>query len=65
MLWSTRLWGAWASVTAAHGLRARDSRALEHRLMGLVAGSTWDLPRPEIEPMSPVLAGGFFFSFNH
>lgn len=44
-----------------HGLRGHDSRAPEHRLMDLVAGSTWDLPSPEMEPMSPVLAGGFFF----
>ena len=25
--------------------------------------SMWDLPRPGIEPVSPALAGGFFFSF--
>ena len=28
--------------------------------MGLVALSVWDLPRPEIEPVSPALAGRFF-----
>ena len=25
----------------------------------LVAPKQWDLPRPEIEPVSPALAGGF------
>ena len=28
-------------------------------LEGLVAGSMWDLPGSEIEPVSPALAGGF------
>ena len=28
--------------------------------MGLVAGSTWDPPRPGIETTSPTLADGFF-----
>ena len=28
-------------------------------LTGLVAGSTWGLPGSGIEPVSPVLAGGF------
>ena len=30
--------------------------------MGLVAGSTWDPPRPGIETTSPTLADGFFTS---
>ena len=28
--------------------------------MGLVALAMWSLPGPGIEPLSPVLAGGFF-----
>lgn len=41
------------------------SRALEYRLNSCCAQvqflcSIWDLPRSEIEPMSPGLAGGFF-----
>ena len=41
------------------------SPALEHRFNScgtwvLLLHSMWDLPRPGIEPVSPVLAGGFF-----
>ena len=43
--------GMWASVVAAPGLWSTVSR-------GSVA--MWDLPRPGMEPMSPVLVGGSF-----
>ena len=41
------------------------SQALEHRLNGCgpwvwLPCSMGDLPRPEIKPVSPALAGGFF-----
>ena len=46
-----------------HGLSSCVSQALEHRLnsgtWALLLHSTWDLPRPGIESMSPALAGGF------
>ena len=59
----------WSTGARAHGLQLHGhvqpscrSWALEHRLGGygaqaLVACSMWDLPRPEIEPVSPPLAG--------
>ena len=47
------LWGAWASVVLACGLSTCGAQAwLLH--------SMWDLLDPEIEPMSPALAGRFF-----
>ena len=53
-----------ASLVVEHGLSSCGSRALEHRLSSCGARSqllhsTWDLPRPGIEPMSPALAGRF------
>ena len=55
------LWGMWASVVVAQSqqLRLKGSRAW----MGLVVAAcglkmlcgTWNLPRPGIEPVSPVL----------
>ena len=56
--------GARASVVVAHGLSSCGSRALELRLSScgsrawLLCGM-WDLPRPGLKPVSPVLAGGF------
>ena len=48
----------------ACGLSSRGSQALEHRLhcgtQPSVPWSTWDLPRPGIEPMALAWAGGFF-----
>ena len=40
------------------------AQALEYKLINCAAwawlpGGMWDLPRPEIEPVSAVLAGGF------
>jgi len=48
-----------------HGLSGCGSPALEHRLSSCGARAKvlcgmWDLPEPEIEPMSPALAGEFF-----
>ena len=56
--------GAWASVVVAHGLSSCGSQALERSLSCCGAWaqllcSTWDLPGPGIEPVSPVLAGRF------
>ena len=54
----------WASVVVAYGLSSCGSWALERRLSScgewayLLRGML-DLPRPELEPMSPALAGGF------
>ena len=47
------------------GFRSRGTRALEHRLSSRGARaqllcSAWGLPGSGSEPMSPVLAGGFF-----
>ena len=56
--------GAQSSVVVACGLSSCGSQALEHRLSScgsqaqLLRGM-WDLPGPEIEPVSPALAGGF------
>ena len=60
-----RLQGAQASLVATHGLSSCSSQALEHRLSSCGARPScsvacWDLPGPGIEPVSPVLAGGFF-----
>ena len=59
------LQGTWASVVAASKLSNFSSQALEHRLSSCGSGaqlphSMWDLPGPEIEPVSPALADGFF-----
>ena len=61
-----RAWaqGAWVSVVVARGLSSCGSRALEHRLSSCSARaqllySMWDLPGLGLEPVSPVLAGGF------
>ena len=48
-----------------HGLSNFDSKALEHRLsccdtQHVVLRGMWTLPGPEIEPLSPALAGQFF-----
>ena len=53
------------SVVVGHGLSSYDSWTLEHRLSSCEAQTyfprgMWDLPRSGIEPLSPVLAGGFF-----
>ena len=50
---------------SAHGLQCCSSGVLEPRLnscgeLGVVAPQYGDLPRPEIEPGSLTLAGGFF-----
>ena len=46
-------WGGflWAPVAVAHGLSCSVTRGIL-------------VPRPEIKPVSPALAGGFFFFFN-
>ena len=49
--------GARASAVAAPGSRAQ-LRSCGARAQSLC--STWDLPEPGIEPVSPALAGGFF-----
>ena len=56
--------GARASVVVAHGLGSCGSQALERRLSSCGARAQllhgmWDLPRPELEPVCPALAGGF------
>ena len=61
--------GAWAlgartSVVAARGLSSCGLRALQHRLSScgpraLLLCGMWDLPGPELEPVSPALAGRF------
>ena len=61
----TQALGAWALVAAACGLSRGGSWALEHRhsrcgTQAYLPSGMWDLPRPGIEPMSPVLAGRFF-----
>ena len=53
-----------ASAGAAQGLGGCSSGALKHRLNSYGAWAQllcnmWDLPRPEIEPVSPALAGRF------
>ena len=56
--------GAWASVVVARRLSGCGSWALECRLSSYgsrdqLLHSMWDLPGPELEPVSPALAGGF------
>ena len=46
-----------ASLVAEHGLQVRKLQWVWHE--SLVAPQQWDLPRPETEPVSPALAGGF------
>ena len=60
-----RLWGVWASVTAAQGLSSFGSRTPEHRLSRCGARAEvlrikWALPGPGVELVCPALAGGFF-----
>ena len=60
--------GVRASVVVTHGLSSCGSRALERRLSSCGAQASllhgvWDLPGPGLEPVSPALAGGFFFFF--
>ena len=55
--------GAWASHWG--GFSCCGSWALDHKLnscetWAYLLSGMWDLPRSGIEPMSPVLAGGFF-----
>ena len=54
----------WASVVEARGLSSCGLWALEHRLSSCgsqaqLLCSTWDLPGPRIEPMSPAFASRF------
>ena len=61
-----RALGMRASVVVAHGLSSCGSWALECRLSSCGAWtqplcSMWDLPRLGLKPVSPALAGGFFF----
>ena len=56
-----------SSVVVARGLSSCGTQALERRLSSCGARASllrgmWDLPRPGLKPVSPVLAGGFF---NH
>ena len=53
--WS-QLPDAVTSLLAERGLRAQAQRAW---LVDLAVPRRWSLPRPEIEPMSPELGGGF------
>ena len=55
---------AWALVVVACGLNNCDSRAPERNLSSCGAWAQllrgmWDLPGPEVEPLSPALAGRF------
>ena len=55
---------AWASVVVACGLSSCGSQALECRLgscgaLAYLFRGMWDLPGPELEPVSPALAGRF------
>ena len=65
MLWNTLgALGTQILVAAARGLGSRGSRALEFGLSsrgpwGSFLHGLWDLPRPGIEPVSSVSAGGF------
>ena len=57
-------WESQAAVVVACGLSGGSLWALEGKLSGWAAQAyllhdMWDLPGPGIEPMSPVLAGGF------
>ena len=50
--------GAWAFLAVEQRLNSCGTQAL--LLQGM-----WDLPGPEIEPMFPALAGGFFNPPSH
>ena len=57
----------WASGVIARGLSSCSSRAVDHKLNSCgtraqLLHGMWDLPGPEIEPMFPELAVGFFIS---
>ena len=59
-----RALGVQASVVVACGLNSCGLRALERMLSSCgpwaqLLCSTWDLPQPVLEPVSPALAGGF------
>ena len=59
------LWGVWASVVAALGLRSCGCQAVGHSFNSwghtdLAVCSVWGLPGSGIEPASPVLAGRVF-----
>ena len=59
-----RALGTQASVVMACGLSSCGLRALERRLSSCASQAEllrgmWDLPRPGLKPVSPVLAGGF------
>ena len=56
----------WSTGSRHMGFGSCGLRAVEHRLSSCGAWpqllrGMWDLPRPGIEPVSPALAGGFFF----
>lgn len=59
------LWGAQASLVAAHAFSGCGFRTLEHRLGSCGSTQAWlsysmsDLPGPGIKPVSPELAVGF------
>ena len=52
--------GTQASVAAACGLPARERRLCGCGARAQLLRAVWDLPRSEMEPMSPALVGGFF-----
>ena len=59
-----RALGTQASVAVAHGHSSCGSQALKRRLsscsaQALLLRGMWDLPRPELEPVSPALADRF------
>ena len=63
LLWSRAL-GARALVVVACSFSSCGSRVLERRLSSCgtraqLLHGMWDLPGPGLEPLSPVLAGGF------
>ena len=60
-----RLYGAQASVVVIHELSSHSSWTLEHGLSSCGAQAyllhgMWNFLSPDIDPMSPALAGGFF-----
>ena len=59
-----QLWGAGFSLWRLLVLRDTGSRALTQELwrVGSAVWSMWELPGPGIEPVSPALAGGCFFT---
>ena len=62
LLWLLSWWSTDSRVCGLQWLWLLDSRAQAQELwlMGLVTHSVWNLPRPGLKPMSPVLAGTFF-----